>query len=37
MRESCNEYRHLPAFRAKREAFKAFLIRRGVEPSSFPS
>lgn len=35
MKDSCNEYRHLPAFHDKRDAFKAFLIRNGVGAESF--
>jgi hypothetical protein len=35
MKDSCNEYRHLPEFADKREAFKAFLIRHGVAPGDF--
>ena len=35
MRESCNEYRRIPGFDDKREAFKRFLIRQGVDPADF--
>lgn len=35
MKDSCNEYRRVPGFDKKRDEFKQFLIRQGVDPVDF--